>query len=159
MMPGRRRRLIATSRRRVGGHHQGGAPSGRRQYCCAGDQGRARDLQFAGGDWQLEATWAGTARINMNNPFHMVDARTVRMTRNDRMDRPPVRCAIEVPSLVHEHERDLFDLDPCRHRQYLRPIAAVVVATYGGERRQCGQRSENCRIADIPRVKNVIAPA
>ncbi len=89
-------------------------------------------------------------------PFQL---RAVRMTETDYPHRalPPVR---DVLPPMDQTERDTVDLDGRRIRQRCK-LAAIRIAPDRRDRysrRNLGQPSEDLRRADVPRMKNPVAP-
>ncbi len=81
------------------------------------------------------------------------------MTGNDHMDSRGFGLEIQLPEIVHDVDGNAAEFDKFRLGQVLAPGRLIDVATDGSQWRHSFQVLQNCGIADISGVNNVVGAA
>src|ERR1043166_4795006 len=70
-----------------------------------GAHARVLDRELGHGDRQLEAAWAGAARVQVEDAVALVDARLVAVAADDRREAGRARLEVELVQVAQQGER------------------------------------------------------
>ena len=116
--------------------------------------GSFEQVESGDGDGEVEAFWAGTAGVDVEDSVLPVRFGLVRVAADDDVESGDFRIEVKLFKVVQDIDRDILKFDGCGERKGRRPRFGVHVAANGEDGCDGFELVEDGRVADVACVND-----